>query len=123
LKAPPEAEVSPPQERADERYKRKVKYMINKRKEQLSKESEKRAIAKREDSCELEKELENLNRQLENGGLSESEASVMRTKKKLIWKRINNLKNAGRNTDPPRYATRSQTAPDVLILPPLPPAP
>jgi hypothetical protein len=98
--------------------------MVNKRKEQLSKESEKRMKAKREDSCELEKELEGLNRQLENGGLSDIEASSVRMRKKLIWKRINNLKNLGHNTELPRYATRSQTTPDVIIeLPYLPPAP
>jgi hypothetical protein len=70
------------------------------------------------------KELDELNKQLENGGLSDSEASVVRTKKKLVWKRIENLKNSGHDTEPPRYITRSQTTPDVVIqLPPLPPTP
>jgi hypothetical protein len=124
LEAPPMTEVSPPGERSVERYKRKLKYVINKRKDQLEKESEKRDKARREDSSELTKEVDDLNRQLENGGLSDSEMSAIRMKKKLVWRRIESSQNPGHGTDPPRYLTRSQTTPDVIIdLPPLPPAP
>jgi hypothetical protein len=86
LRAPPTAEVSPPEEKSEERCKRKLKYVINKRKDQLSKESDKRIKAKREEPSELMKELDKMNDELENGGLSDIEASVMRTKKKLVWK-------------------------------------
>jgi hypothetical protein len=88
LRAPPTAEVSSPEEKPEERYETRLKYVINKRKDQLSKESEKRIREKRGNSSELIKQLDELNRQLENGGLSDSEASVTRTKKKLVWKRI-----------------------------------
>jgi hypothetical protein len=123
-KAPPTAEVSPPEEKSEERYKRRVKYVINRRKDQLNKESEKRMKAKREESSELTKELDEINNKLDNGGLSNSEASIARTKKKLIWKRIKNSENSGHNTEPTRYTTRSQIISDVIIqLPLLPPAP
>jgi hypothetical protein len=123
LRAPPTVEVSPPEEKSEERYKRKVKYIINKRKDQLSKESDRRMKEKREEPIELMKELDKLNDELENGDLSDNEASVMRAKKKLLWKRINKLKESGQNTEPPRYTIRSQTTPGVILqLPPLPPA-
>jgi hypothetical protein len=118
------SEVSPPDEKSEERYKRRVKFVINKRKDQLSKEADERVKKKREDSTELMKEIRSVSDKLENGGLSDSEASTMKTKKKLLWNRFNSLKRSGQNTDSPRYTTRSQTTPDVILqLPPLPPAP
>jgi soluble cytochrome b562 len=124
LRALPTAEVSPPEEKLEERYKRRVKYVINKTKDQLSKESDKRMKEKREGANELMKELDKLNDELENGGLSDDEESVIKNRKKLLWKRINKLKESGQNTEPPRYTSRSQTTPDVILqLPPLPPAP
>jgi hypothetical protein len=44
LKDPPTAEISPPGEKSEERYKRKLKYVIKRRKDQLEKETEKRFI-------------------------------------------------------------------------------
>jgi hypothetical protein len=55
VRAPRSAEVSPPEKKPNKKYKKKLTYIINKGKEQLSKESEKRMKAKREDSCELRK--------------------------------------------------------------------
>jgi hypothetical protein len=68
----------------------------------------------------LKIELEKINDKLEKGGLSVSEERDLRNRKRFIWSRIRR-RETGDITEPPRYATRSQTTPDVIIqFPPLP---
>jgi hypothetical protein len=97
-----EESVSPPEEKPEEKYERKFKDAIKKRKSQLSKESEKRREdkIKKEETSELMKEFDKLNGQLENGGLSDSEMSAIRQRKKLVWKRI--LFTGDLKLNPPR---------------------
>jgi hypothetical protein len=78
---------------------------------------------KGEESTELMKEIWNVCDKLESGGLSDGEVSMMKAKRKLLWNRFYSLKRSGQNTDSPRYLTRSETTPDIILqLSPLPPA-